>query len=48
MWAKLDDQGNLQVLGNATTDSAPGFRYVIATVPREGVKTVDGKELPKE
>jgi hypothetical protein len=48
MWAKLDDQGNLQVLGNATTDYTPGFRYVIATVPREGVKTVDGKELPKE
>jgi hypothetical protein len=26
----------------------PGFRYVIATVPKEGVKTVNGKELPKE
>lgn len=43
----LDDKGNLQVLGLATRDLAEGFRYVIATVSRKGVKTVDGKELPK-
>ena len=42
--AKLDDKGNLEVLGLATRDLAPGFRYVIATVSREGVKTVNGKE----
>lgn len=43
--ATLDDQGNLQVLGLATKDLRPGFRYVIAVVSREGVKTINGKEL---
>src|SRR5262249_55952923 len=47
--ATLDDsKGDLQVVGLATKDLRPGFRYVIATVPREGIKTVNGKELPKE
>jgi hypothetical protein len=46
--ASLDDNGNLDVLGMATLDLVPGFRYVIATVPREGVKTVNKKDLPKE
>jgi hypothetical protein len=44
----LDDKGNLTVLGAATADFGPGFRYVIATVSREGVKKVNGKDLPKE
>jgi hypothetical protein len=43
--ARLDDRGNLQVLGVATRDIRPGFRYVIATVPREGINKVNGKEL---
>jgi len=43
--ATLDDQGNLQVGGLATRDLRPGFRYVIAVVSRNGVKTVNGKEL---
>lgn len=43
--ATLDDKGNLQVGGLATRDLRPGFRYVIAVVSREGVKTVNGKEL---
>jgi hypothetical protein len=43
--ARLNDQGNLEVLGIATRDIRPGFRYVLATVSREGVKTVNGKEL---
>jgi len=46
--ATLDDQGNLQVLGLATRDLRPGFRYVIAVVSREGVKTVNGKTVLKE
>jgi hypothetical protein len=45
--AVLDEKGDLQVLGKATLDFGPGFRYVIATVSREGIKTVNGKELPK-
>jgi hypothetical protein len=43
--ARLDDKGDLEVLGAATSDFGPGFRYVMATVRREGVKTVNGKEL---
>jgi hypothetical protein len=43
--AKLDDKGNLEVIGAATNDFVAGFRYVIATVSRKGVKTVNGKEL---
>ena len=45
--ARLDDKGNLQVLGMATLDIRPGFRYVIATVSNDGVKTVNKKALPK-
>jgi hypothetical protein len=26
----------------------PGFRYVIATVSREGVKTINGKEVKEK
>ena len=43
--ARLNDKGDLEVLGIATRDIRPGFRYVLATVSREGVKTVNGKEL---
>ena len=46
--AALDEKGNLMVGGLGTQDLAPGFRFVIATVSKEGVKTVNGKELPKE
>jgi hypothetical protein len=46
--ANLDAKGNLQVFGLGTQDLRPGFRFVIATVNKEGVKTVNGKELPKE
>lgn len=42
--ATLDGQGNLQVGGLATRDLHPGFRYVIAVVSRDGVKTINGKE----
>jgi len=45
--ALLDEKGDLKALGLATRDLRPGFRYVIISVPREGVKTVNGKELPK-
>src|SRR5207247_352974 len=43
--ATLDDKGDLQVGGIATRDLRPGFRYVIATLPKEGVKTINGKDL---
>lgn len=43
----LDEKGNMEALGFGTLDLRPGFRYVLATVPRAGVKTVGGKALPK-
>jgi len=46
--ANLDDKGNLDVLGFGTRDIRPGFRYVLGVVSREGVKTVNKKDLPKE
>lgn len=48
LMATLDEKGNLMVGGLGTRDLQPGFRYVLATVSKEGVKTVNGKEMPKE
>jgi hypothetical protein len=45
--AKLDDKGDLKLLGIATADFGPGFRYIMASVSRKGVKTVNGKKLPE-
>jgi hypothetical protein len=45
--ASLDEQGDLKAIGLSTRDFGPGFRYVIITVPRANVKTVNGKPLPK-
>jgi hypothetical protein len=46
--ARLDDGGNLEVRGLESLDTKSGFRYVLATVSREGIKTVNKHELPKE
>jgi hypothetical protein len=40
--------GDLKVGFIATRDLRPGFRYLMIVYPREGVKTVNGKELPAE
>lgn len=45
--ATLDDMGDLKPTGTATADLEKGFRYVIISVPKAGVKTVNGKALPK-
>ncbi|MDW8266297.1 MAG: hypothetical protein RMJ52_13315 [Gemmataceae bacterium] len=45
--ARLNDHGELTLSVLTTDDLAPGFRYVVISVPREGVKSVNGKELPK-
>lgn len=44
----LDEKGNLDVLGFGTRDLRPGFRFVLGQVSNDGVKTVNGKALPKE
>jgi hypothetical protein len=45
--ATLDDKGDMKTLPIATRDLGTGFRFVIISVPKAGVKTVNGKELPK-
>ena len=45
--AMLDETGNLKVVGIATRDFRPGFRYVIISISKQDVKTVNGKALPK-
>jgi hypothetical protein len=46
--ARLTAEGDLRVLSMATADFMPGFRYQIVLVPRESVKTVNGKRLAKD
>ena len=45
---RLDDHGDLKVSWMVTDDYGTGFRYVMAAVAREGVKTVNGEALPTE
>jgi hypothetical protein len=40
--------GDLKTIAISTRDLRPGFRYAIQSISKEGIKTVDGKELPKE
>jgi hypothetical protein len=47
--ATLDtDSGDLRPVALGTKDLKPGFRYAIISVPREGVKTLGGKEIKSE
>ena len=39
------NDGDLTVSAGGTKDLRPGFRWKIVSVPREGVKTVQGKPL---
>ena len=43
--ATLDEKGDLQPLGLATRDLREGFRYVMITVNKAGVKTIAGKVI---
>jgi hypothetical protein len=40
--------GDLTIAAKGTKDLAPGFRWRIVSVKREGIKTAQGKELPRE
>ncbi len=46
--ATLDEKGDLQLLGIATRDLGPGFRYVIISVNKTGIKTIEGKAITAE
>jgi hypothetical protein len=43
--AFVDDKGDLKVQGIATRDLLPGFRYVMLSIKKTGIKTIDGKPL---
>jgi predicted small integral membrane protein len=43
--ATLDEKGDLQSLGLATRDLRDGFRYVMITVNKAGIKTIAGKAI---
>ena len=43
--ATLDEKGDVQSLGLATRDLRPGFRYVMITVNKAGIKTIAGKAI---
>lgn len=45
---ELNEKGDLLVKGVATADLRPGFRYALKRVDRAGVKTINGKPVPKE
>jgi hypothetical protein len=40
--------GDLTVSARGTKDLREGFRWKIQSIKRDGIKTVQGKELPKE
>jgi len=44
----LDERGDLNWRSFSTRVGGPGFGYAIAEVPREGVKTIKGKAVPKK
>ncbi len=42
---RIDDKGNLEVMGMSTLMAGPGFGYAMAVVSRAGIKTVNGLPL---
>jgi hypothetical protein len=40
--------GDLTISALGTKDLRPGFRWKVVSIKREGIKTVQGKELPTE
>jgi hypothetical protein len=44
-----DDKGNVALaVGISREELKGGFSYVMGSLKREGVKTIDGKEIPKK
>jgi hypothetical protein len=39
--------GDLIITTKGTKELAPGFRWRLRSIPREGIKTIQGKEVPK-
>jgi hypothetical protein len=45
--ASLDDKGDVKVLSLATSDIRDDFAYNVLVISRTGVKTINGKAIPK-
>jgi hypothetical protein len=45
--ATLDDKGDVKVLSLATRDIRDDFAFNILVISRTGVKTINGKDIPK-
>jgi hypothetical protein len=45
---QVNDKGDLSILARATLVGGPGFSYQIATIKREGIKTVKGKPIAND
>jgi hypothetical protein len=43
----VDGKGDLTVRARATAVSGEGFGYQMATVSREGIRTVKGQPIPR-
>lgn len=43
---KVDENGNLTFVAGSTRMAGPGFAYLMRRVSRDGVKTVNGNEVP--
>jgi len=46
-WKIKDDKGDVRVLSLATRDIRDDFAYNVLVISRTGVKTINGKEIPK-
>lgn len=46
--ARLTEAGDLKAFAFGTRDFRPGFRYVLGSFSREGVKTINGEPLEAE
>ncbi len=44
----VDSEGNLQAGAMSTLIAGPGFGYLIQCIPREGIRSVNGKPLPEQ
>lgn len=45
--ATLAADGDVTTVAAASRDLAPGFRYALISVPKQGIKTVDHRKLPQ-
>jgi hypothetical protein len=45
---RLEENGDLKVIAFATADLRPDYAFQFGLIPREGIKTIEGKAIEKE